>query len=152
MAAKPEATTEVLTPPPATPDVATTEAPKPEDATLPETYDPTGGYDPTATTDPFDPTAAGYDPSAMGDPAQVMAMMGPFMAVFLLIGLAVLVFSIFCWWKIFSKAGHSGALSLINLAIFIPFIGWIAPLVLFVWFAFSDWPALRAARGEAPKA
>jgi hypothetical protein len=147
MAAKPEATTEVLTAPP-----VEAEAPKPEAAGVPETTDAAGGYDPTATTDPFDPTAAGYDPGAMGDPAQMMAMMGPFMAVFMLIGLAIVVFSIFCWWKIFSKAGYSGALSLVFLLGIIPLIGPIICLVLFAWFSFSDWPALRAARGEPAKA
>jgi hypothetical protein len=59
-----------------------------------------------------------------------------------LIALAFFIFYIFCWWKIFSKAGYNGALSLINLAVIIPIIGWIAPLVLFIWFAFAKWPAL----------
>jgi hypothetical protein len=149
MAAKPEATTEVLTAPSATPDAATTEAPKPEDATLPETYDPTGGYDPTAPTDPFDPTAAGYDPGAMGDPAQMMAMMGPFMAGILIVGLLIAVFSIFCWWKIFSKAGHNGALSLVFIAGIIPLIGPLICLGLFIWFTFSDWPALKQQAAKA---
>jgi hypothetical protein len=86
-----------------------------------------------------------YDPSSMpmGDPAAMMQMMGPYLLVIGLICLAFFVFYIFCWWKIFSKAGYSGALSLINLAVIIPFIGWIAPLVLFIWFAFAKWPALN---------
>lgn len=83
-----------------------------------------------------------YDPYS-SDPSAMMAAMGPFFAVAALIGLAFFVFYIFCWWKIFAKAGYSGALSLINLAVLIPFIGWIAPLVLFIWFAFSRWPALN---------
>jgi len=78
-----------------------------------------------------------------GDPAAMMAAMGPFFAVIAIIGLAMFAFYIFLWWKIFSKAGFSGALSLINLAVLIPLIGWIAPLILLIWFAFARWPALN---------
>ena len=81
------------------------------------------------------------------DPSNMMAAMGPYMAVVGLVSLLVFVFFIFLWWKIFSKAGYSGALSLIFLAAFIPFIGWIAPLILIIWFAFADWPALRRPGG-----
>ncbi len=142
MAAKPDATTEVLTSPPADamgpgkPEVS-------EELTTPTYPDPTDGGE------GFDPSAGGYDPSAMGDPAQIMAMMGPFMAIFLIIGLLIAVFSIFCWWKIFSKAGHNGALSLIFIAGIIPLIGPLICLGLFIWFTFSDWPALK---GQAAKA
>jgi hypothetical protein len=37
------------------------------------------------------------------------------------------------WWKIFSKTGHPGVLSL---AMIIPGVGFI----VFLWFAFSTWP------------
>jgi len=37
------------------------------------------------------------------------------------------------WWRIFSKAGHPGALSLTMLVPLISFF-------VFLWFAFSDWP------------
>ncbi|QGZ96712.1 hypothetical protein [Terricaulis silvestris] len=77
------------------------------------------------------------------DPTAMMAAMGPFVAVFLIVGLAFFVFYIFCWWKIFAKAGYSGALSLLNLAIIIPFIGWLVPVILTAWFAFAKWPALN---------
>lgn len=90
-----------------------------------------------------------YDPYS-SDPSAMMAAMGPFFAVAALIGLAFFVFYIFCWWKIFAKAGYSGALSLINLAVLIPFIGWIAPLVLFIWFAFAKWPALSNNEPKSP--
>ena len=85
-----------------------------------------------------------YDPSSM-DPTGMLAMMGPYLLIVGIICLAFFVFYIFCWWRIFAKAGYSGALSLINLAVIIPFIGWIAPLVLFIWFAFAKWPALNKA-------
>lgn len=87
-----------------------------------------------------------FDPSAMpggADLANMTAMFGPYFAVVAIIGLAVVVFSIFCWWKIFSKAGFSGALSLVFLAGIIPIIGPIICLVLFIWFAFADWPVRK---------
>jgi len=80
-----------------------------------------------------------------GDPTAMMAAMGPFFAVFAIVGLAIAVFSIFCWWKIFAKAGYSGALALIFLAAIIPLIGPLICLGLFVWFAFAKWPALNKA-------
>jgi hypothetical protein len=86
-----------------------------------------------------------------GDPNAALAMMSGMMGIFLLIGLAVLVLFIVFWWKIFSKAGYSGALSLIFLASIIPLIGWIVPIVLMGWFAFADWPALKKA-GAPPVA
>ncbi|HEY7415587.1 MAG TPA: hypothetical protein VH593_10370 [Ktedonobacteraceae bacterium] len=50
--------------------------------------------------------------------------------VFVIIGLVIAAFGIFCWWRIFSKAGYSGALSLLML---IP----IANLVVFLVLAFG---------------
>jgi len=85
-----------------------------------------------------------------GDPSNMMAMMGPYMAVIGLVGLAIFVFFIFVWWKIFSKAGYSGALSLLFLAGIIPFVGWIVPLILIIWFAFAEWPVVKQAKGQAP--
>jgi uncharacterized membrane protein YhaH (DUF805 family) len=52
--------------------------------------------------------------------------------VFLLI-LLFLIFTVFCLWRIFTKAGLSGALSLL---IFIPGIG---SLVVLCVLAFADW-------------
>jgi len=60
------------------------------------------------------------------------------------ISLISLVISIIAWWAIFSKAGYSGALSLL---FFIP----IAGLIMFLVFAFGKWPILRRAR-DAPSA
>ena len=78
-----------------------------------------------------------------GDPSNMMAMMGPYFAVIMIVGLAIAVFSIFCWWKIFSKAGYNGALSLVFLAGIIPLIGPLICLILFIWFAFADWPVIK---------
>ncbi len=85
-----------------------------------------------------------------GDPTAMLQAMGPMLGVVLLIGLVIAVFSIFCWWKIFSKAGFNGALSLVFLAGIIPLIGPFICLGLFVWFAFSNWPALNRAQGGPP--
>lgn len=88
-----------------------------------------------------------------GDPTAVLATLGPFLAVFAIVGLALFAFSIFIQWKILSKAGHPGPLALINLLLLIPlinFIGVIAVFALWVWFAFSDWPALKNRNGGVP--
>lgn len=87
-----------------------------------------------------------------GDPTAAMAMVSGMMGIFLIVGLLILALFIFFWWKIFSKAGYSGALSLVFLASIIPLIGWIVPIVLMGWFAFADWPVLKAQRGGAPPA
>ena len=57
-------------------------------------------------------------------------------AIAALVGLAVIVFVIICWWKIFSKAGYSGALALL---IFVPF----GELIMLCIMAFGKWPALK---------
>lgn len=57
-------------------------------------------------------------------------------AVFLLGGLlitAVVLFHIFLWWRVFSKAGFSGAFGLL---IVVPF----GSLVMLCVLAFSKWP------------
>ena len=83
------------------------------------------------------------------DDAAAVAMMSGMMGGFLIIGLIVLVLFIVFWWKIFQKAGYNGALSLIFLASIVPLIGWIVPIVLIGWFAFSEWPALKNKPAEA---
>jgi hypothetical protein len=46
---------------------------------------------------------------------------------------------IFPYWKIFSKAGYSGALSLLML---IPLVN----VIMLFFLAFADWPALKNAQ------
>ena len=84
-----------------------------------------------------------YPSTYNGDPSAMMAAMGPYFMVIAIIGIAIAVFSIFCWWKIFSKAGYNGALALVFLAGIIPLIGPIICLVLFIWFAFAEWPVTK---------
>ena len=64
---------------------------------------------------------------------------GAALAVMLVGGLfylAFIIFFMFCWWRIFSKAGFSGAMSLLFL---IPFVN----IGVFIYFAFAKWPALE---------
>ena len=68
--------------------------------------------------------------------------LGTFFAVLLVIYVAVAVVAITAWIKIISKAGYSGWWVLIA---FVP----IANVVMFLVFAFSDWPVLRQARGPS---
>ena len=42
-----------------------------------------------------------------GDPSNMMAMMGPYFAVIMIVGLAIAVFSIFCWLQRRAFAGVS---------------------------------------------
>ena len=64
----------------------------------------------------------------------------PFMVIFFMImGLFILVtclFKLFLWWRIFSKAGYSGAFALLILA---PF----GTLIMLCVLAFSNWPIAK---------
>jgi hypothetical protein len=70
------------------------------------------------------------------------AALGAMMGTMGIIWLVVIAFCIFLYWKIFSKAGYSGFLSLLLL---VP----IANLIVIIWFAFADWPVLKKLRGGA---
>lgn len=69
-----------------------------------------------------------------GAASQVGAMFAAFMGVWLIIVLALVVLNIWFFWRIFAKAGFSGALSLLNL---IPFGTFVCLIIL----AFGNWPA-----------
>lgn len=56
---------------------------------------------------------------------------------FIVILLLLMAFPVFCFWRIFDKAGYSGALALLWL---IPAIG---PLVVICILAFGTWPNQR---------
>jgi hypothetical protein len=60
-------------------------------------------------------------------------------AVFLVVG----VVSLIAWVKILTKAGYSGWWVLIVFAGIIPFLGALFALVMFLVFAFSEWPIER---------
>ncbi|NLG49309.1 MAG: hypothetical protein GX552_04265 [Chloroflexi bacterium] len=50
-----------------------------------------------------------------------------------LVGLVSVIISVLVWWKIFSKAGYSGALGLLTL---IPLVN----VILMLFLAFATWP------------
>ncbi len=61
------------------------------------------------------------------------AALGAALLIPIIIGLVVFIFYMIMWWNIFSKAGYSGARSLLLL---IPIVN----LIIFIMFAFSKWP------------
>lgn len=65
--------------------------------------------------------------------ARVLAGMGAFFFVFVIFGFVVLAFMVFLFWRIFTKAGMSGALSLL---ILVPGVG---GLIVICILAFADW-------------
>src|SRR5690242_15721975 len=67
---------------------------------------------------------------------QLIAALTTFSVIFGIIGLAMIVFSVLIYWKIFSKAGYSGAMSLLML---VP----IANIVVLCMLAFGNWPVLQ---------
>ena len=67
--------------------------------------------------------------------AGVMAGLAAFYLLFIVIGIASLVFFFWMYWRIFEKAGFSGALSFLNL---IPGIG---NLICLIILAFTEWPS-----------
>ncbi|MCX5671441.1 MAG: hypothetical protein NTU94_09010 [Planctomycetota bacterium] len=68
---------------------------------------------------------------------EAMAAMGVGMLLFFLFIMAVsVVLTIVIWWKIFSKAGWSGALGLLML---VPFVN----LIMCFYVAFATWPIQR---------
>lgn len=72
-------------------------------------------------------------------------ILGPMMIVSIAIGLAVFILSIIVWWRIFAKAGYSGAMGLL---MFVP----IANVIVLLILAFGRWPIedeLDRLRGRA---
>jgi heme/copper-type cytochrome/quinol oxidase subunit 2 len=69
---------------------------------------------------------------------QFAGMMAGFMGVFILIGIVVIAFFIFLFWRVLSKAGLSGPLALLVL------IWPIGPLIVLCILAFSDWRVVPA--------
>ena len=70
----------------------------------------------------------------------------PIMMVFFVIGgmfcVAAILFKIFLWWRVFSKAGYSGAFGLLILA---PF----GTLIMLCILAFSEWPIAKKLQQQA---
>jgi hypothetical protein len=60
-----------------------------------------------------------------------------FFGIFILISFVVLLFKLFLWWRIFSKAGFSGAFAFLML---VPGLG---ELIIICVLAFSTWPITK---------
>ncbi len=79
--------------------------------------------------------------------SQVAAAFASFGLIFGIISIVSVIFAIIIWWRIFSKAGYNGVLSLL---MFVP----IANLVMILILAFGEWPIyaelnqLRAMRNQ----
>ena len=63
------------------------------------------------------------------------------------IALIVLVVGLYFWSRYYSKMGYSGWLALLWIPAYllsiipiVNFIGWLAPIVMFAYFAFAKWP------------
>jgi len=86
----------------------------------------------------------------MNDNGSATALFGAFTLVYCFVVIAIIAFSIFLYWRIFSKAGYNGAMSLLAL---IPGVGL---LIMICILAFGTWPALqelefyRPQRGAPP--
>ena len=77
-------------------------------------------------------------PVCSGSQQAVPAIFGIIMIlVILAIVAAMAIFMVFLWWRIFSKAGYSGALGLLML---VPF----GCLIMLCILAFSQWPSLKS--------
>jgi hypothetical protein len=72
--------------------------------------------------------------SCAGPEMIVVPVMMIFIVIFaLLFAVPIFLFKIFLWWRVFSKAGYSGAFSLLILA---PF----GIIIMLCILAFSEWP------------
>ena len=71
------------------------------------------------------------------DAAAAAGILAGCMGAYVLFVLAMVAFLIFCFWKIFTKAGYNGAMALLCL---IPGIGGIIVVCIL---AFGEWPALK---------
>jgi hypothetical protein len=69
--------------------------------------------------------------------AGIMAFGCIFWLALMAVGLAVLAFQVWLFWRIFSKAGYSGSLSLL---ILLPGLG---ALIVLCILAFGEWPIHR---------
>lgn len=67
------------------------------------------------------------------DTSTYSSMTGTSLIVSLVIAVLVIILAIVIWWRIFSKAGYSGALGLL---MFVP----IANLIVLCVLAFARWP------------
>jgi len=90
------------------------------------------------------------DNSSSTDSAATAGLVGGLLIVYFVVIIATVALFIWVYWRIFSKAGYSGALALLNL---VPGIG---PLICVLILAFGRWPiedqlaALQSGRTSIP--
>ncbi len=78
--------------------------------------------------------------------ASLIGFLATFYLIFGVIMIAMFVFMVWLYWRIFTKAGYNGALALLNL---VPAGSLVCAIIL----AFGRWPVedeLAAARGLSP--
>lgn len=76
---------------------------------------------------------------------QFGAAMAGMMGLFFLVWLVVIAFAVFCFWRIFTKAGMAGPLSLL---LIVPAVG---PIIVVCILAFGDWKVVpRTNAGYIP--
>ena len=68
---------------------------------------------------------------------------GELLVIIVCVIVAVLVFTVWPYWRIFKKAGFSPALSLLLL---VP----VANIVMIFYLAYADWPALKKMDAQQP--
>lgn len=85
-----------------------------------------------------------YDPSVSADWEAISSVLAGYFACLAIFIIAIIALMIVAYWKILQKAGYNGAWSLL---ILVPGINTFASLGILLFLAFSDWPALRTARG-----
>ena len=81
--------------------------------------------------------------------AATASVLAGFFMIYAIVIVAILAFTIWVYWRIFTRAGFNGALSLLNL---VPGVG---PLICMILLAFGRWPIedeLDALRGGRPAA
>jgi hypothetical protein len=79
--------------------------------------------------------------------AATASFFAAFFMVYVIVIIAIVAFTIWVYWRIFTRAGFNGALSLLNL---VPGVG---PLICMIILAFGQWPIeaeLAAARAGLP--
>lgn len=59
-----------------------------------------------------------------------------FLGILLIVEIVIVIFMVICAWKIVSKSGYHGALSLLML---VPLVN----LIMIAVFAFSEWPVVK---------
>ena len=75
---------------------------------------------------------------------QIAHLVTAMMPIFFLVGLLIVAFIIFLFWRVFSRAGMPGALGLIVL---VPVIGWVICLCVL---AFAEWKVVPVASFAPP--